>query len=40
MVVKFGVVEFERSDEELRKERDHWDETKVGGESWGQEIGG
>ncbi len=33
MVVKFGVVKFERSGEELRKERDDWDETEMGGES-------
>ncbi len=39
MVVKFGVVEFERSGEELRKERDDWDETEMGGESWGQRRG-
>ena len=44
MVVKFGVVEFERSGEELRKERDEligtrriW-EVKVGDR--GEEIGG
>ncbi len=44
MVVKFGVVEFERSAEELRKERDEligtrriW-EVKVGDR--GEEIGG
>ncbi len=42
MVVKFGVVEFERRDEELRKERDDWNKTELGGEigDRGEEIGG
>ncbi len=39
IVVKFGVVEFEGSGEELRKERDDWNETEMGGESWRRRKG-
>ncbi len=39
MVVKFGLVEFERSGEELRKEIDDWNKTELGGENWRQRRG-
>ncbi len=34
ILVTFGVVEFEGSGEALRKERDDWRGTEMGGESW------
>ncbi len=39
MEVKLGVVEFERSGEEQRKERDDWNKMKLGGENWRQRRG-
>ncbi len=39
MRVKFEVEELERSEKERQKERDNWNKTGSGGETWGQRRG-